>query len=120
MDFTNREPCKSCPYRKDVRLKFWHRSEFENLLANDADPLNGNVFGCHEDGKKEPEERRLCIGWTLDQRERGLPSIRLRLLLVRHPAAGDLMREAHSGGHELFKTMKAMCLANGVRKARFK
>ena len=103
-----------------MKLKFWHRSEFENLLANDEDPLNGGVFGCHEDGKKVPEERRMCIGWALDQRKRGLPSIQLRLVLMRNPEANDLMAEANDGGHELYSTMKGMCRANGVRKAKRK
>lgn len=118
MDFSNRTPCKSCPYRKDVKLKFWHRSEFENLLAHDEDPLNGAMFGCHEDGKKEMADRRPCIGWVLDQRRRNVPSIQLRLAIIRNPECAELLADANDGGAELYSTMKSMCRANGVRKAK--
>lgn len=116
-DFTNRTPCKSCPYRKDVRVGFWDKVEFKNLLAQDADELNGSIFGCHEDRKKPDEDRRLCIGWVLDQKRRNVPSIRLRLMLARQgdKGLGDLMADASDGGVALYPTLKTMCRANGVR-----
>lgn len=108
-------PCGSCPYRVDVPVRTWHREEFENLLANDADELNGNVFGCHR-FRMRPKEAEICAGWYLDQKRCGFPSIQLRLVLMRvteQPAVSD-------GGHELYYTLKKMCLANGVRRARFR
>lgn len=109
------EPCGSCPYRKDVPVGTWHRSEFENLLAHDADPLSGSIFGCHR-FRLRPREATVCAGWFLDQERRGFPSIRLRLKLTNvseFPTVVD-------GGHPLYATLKGMCLANGVRRARFR
>lgn len=108
-------PCGSCPYRVDVPVGTWHREEFENLLANDADELSGGVFGCHR-FRLRPEKAEVCAGWFLDQKRRGFPSIQLRLMLMRlaeQPVVTD-------GGHELYGTMKKMCLANGVRRARLR
>lgn len=109
------EPCGSCPYRTDVPVGTWHRSEFENLLANDRSEMGGNVFGCHR-FRLRPEEADVCAGWYLDQQRRGYPSIRLRLLLTTI----DDMPTVTDGGHPLYRTMQAMCLANEVRRARFR
>lgn len=108
-------PCASCPYRKDAPLKLWHRTEFERLLAADADPLNGAMYGCHEFNKRPPESHRPCAGWLLDQQRRGLPSIRLRLALISIPDARRCMEQLADAGLSLFRTIKAMCRANGVR-----
>lgn len=108
-------PCRSCPYRVDVPVKTWHREEFENLLANDADERNGGVFGCHR-FRLRPQEAEVCAGWFLDQQRRGFPSIKLRLVLMRlseQPVVTD-------GGCQLYSTMKKMCRANGVCRARLR
>jgi uncharacterized protein DUF6283 len=117
-----REPCKSCPYRRDAPLGLWHRSEFENLLAHDANELHGAMFGCHKDRERPPEERRFCVGWLLDQKRRGLPSIQLRLQLRvgGDEALARALDEITDGGNELYPSVRAMCLANGVRLARLK
>ena len=108
-------PCGSCPYRVDVPIGTWHREEFENLLANDADELNGGVFGCHR-FRLRIKDAEVCAGWFLDQTRRGIPSIKLRLVLMRL----DEQPVVTNGGHELYSTLKKMCLANGVRRARFR
>jgi len=114
-----REPCKTCPYRKDVPPKTWHRSEFENLLTQDADEMMGRVFGCHQHNKLPREQQGLCIGWLLDQRERGCPSIRLRMQLFASTETAKQLEEAHApAGVSLYPTIKAMCRANGVRPRR--
>jgi hypothetical protein len=117
MNYDAREPCKTCPYRKDVPPKTWHRSEFENLLAQDRNEFGGAVFQCHQDRPKPAEERGFCIGWLLDQRARGLRSIQLRLHLIKGgEAAGKQIQEAHApAGVKLYPSIAAMCRANGVR-----
>lgn len=119
MKFDRREPCASCPYRTDAPLKLWHRSEFEGLLANDGNELRGATYGCHEFRKQPREEHRPCIGWLLDQRRRGYPSIQLRLMMIKKPAAGECATEARlPEGVTLYPSIKTMCRANGVRAPR--
>jgi hypothetical protein len=113
-------PCLSCPYRKDAPLRLWHRSEFESLLAHDADPIRGAMFHCHGEVKKPTVERAMCVGWLLDQKKRGTPSIRLRLRLMTNEEAREAFDRVASGGAELYPTIKTMCRANGVRKTRRK
>ncbi|MBL8605122.1 MAG: hypothetical protein JNK72_24545 [Myxococcales bacterium] len=81
--------------------------EFQKLLETDQSEL-GAIYGCHKDNGQA------CIGWLLDQRQRDLPSIRLRLALITTPSAVRCLEEAHDGGHELFGSLEAMCRANGV------
>lgn len=114
MRFTTAVPCRSCPYRRDVPVGTWHRAEFENLLAQDADGLGGHLFGCHAT-RKLPEQD-VCAGWLLDQRRRGVPSIQLRLALVgSHEARALLQVASPPPGVELYPSIAAMCRANGVR-----
>lgn len=104
-------PCKSCPYRKDAPLRLWHRSEFQNLLAHDAEPL-GHPFACHK--YRNRPEAPYCAGWILDQKRRGFPSIRLRLSM-RNPELRKAIEAVTDGGHRLWSTIKSMCRANGAR-----
>lgn len=111
-----REPCQSCPYRKDTPTMLWHRSEFENLLRQDANELGGHVFGCHKFRKQPSEEHRYCVGWLLDQQRRGYPSIQLRLSLIKDADLQKAVTQIGDGGHELYPSITAMCRANGVRR----
>lgn len=121
MKWDNREPCASCPYRKDVPRETWHRSEFENLLANDADTMDGGTFGCHKYRHRPKEELRLCVGWFLDQHRRGYPSIRLRVLgMVGGDEAQTFSLEVNDGGFDLYETLEEMCAANDAHAARRK
>jgi len=116
-----REPCPSCPYRKDVPVGTWNRTEFENLLASDEDPMRGGIFGCHKYRHRPKEERRPCVGWFLDQQRRGMPSIQLRLAgMFGGQEAIDFNNEANDGGHEIYSSIAEMCEANGADEARFK
>lgn len=115
-DENHRSPCAKCPYRKDAPLKLWHVSEFENLLAQDANEMGGHLFGCHNDGKKPKAEQRPCVGWLLDQRRRGTPSIQLRLALLHNPVAADVYERIHSKGLKLYPSISAMARANGCRR----
>ena len=118
MKLDTKKPCASCPYRKDVPVQTWHRSEFENILAEDADDLGGATYGCHKYRFRPAEEQTFCAGWLLDQKQRRYPSIQLRLFLVTNGITADQLDEITDGGHDLYRSIKAMCLANGVRKAK--
>ena len=109
MKWDLREPCGSCPYRRDAKLGLWHPSEFENLLEAEERPL-GATFGCH--GTIKHDEPSVCIGWLLDQKRRDLPSIALRIRLAESPAAVDCLKEASDGGHELYESIEEMVEAN--------
>ncbi len=113
MNFDVVEPCTSCPYRKSAKLKLWHPKEFANLLRQDADPLMGHVFGCHQGRSLPVAKRSICAGWFLNQKSRGFPSIQLRLLIMKHNFDVDTIT---TGGHKLYKTLLSMCRANGVGK----
>lgn len=120
MKLETKSPCASCPYRKDAQLKLWHRSEFENLLAQDQNEVMGGIFACHKYRHRPAEEQNFCAGWLLDQKRRRYPSIQLRLTFSVMGVTADQLDEITDGGHELYPSVKAMCLANGVRKAKEK
>lgn len=93
----------------------WHPSEFKRLLATEGSEL-GTVYACHGHVKVKDPDRGMCAGWLLDQKKRNLPSIMLRLLLSRDDAALAAFDAVNDGGHPMFKTLTAMCRANGVRR----
>ena len=107
-------PCANCPYRVDAPRRHWDRSEFRKLLASEGTEL-GVVYACHNHARVAPKDRGMCAGWLLDQKNRGIPSIRLRLVLSRNEPAREAFALVSSGGHKLFRTVKSMCRANGVR-----
>lgn len=55
-----REPCPSCPYRKDVPPGVWAASEYEKLTQYDLPTDNPSVavFMCHQ------LNSRICAGWA--------------------------------------------------------
>lgn len=110
MDWSITEPCATCPYRRSSKLRLWQWVEFENLLANDEDELNGNVFACHSTAKKT--EQSVCAGWLLDQKRRGTPSIRLRIALIRDAAATRCHREVVDRDGDLYPSICEMVRAN--------
>ncbi len=110
MKYDNDQPCKTCPYRKDAKLGVWHPDMFIKLLRHDASEY-GALYECHQTGALPSEERQMCIGWLLDQKKRGLPSITLRMHLHGSTGAQDLIDRCTSGGHRLY-SLKAMCKAN--------
>jgi hypothetical protein len=112
MKFDRLEPCKSCPYRRDAPRKLWAPIEFAKLLADDASQL-GKVYGCHQERKLSLAEHRPCVGWAIDQKKRDLPSIAFRILLTKKTASDwyDKLDVKYRG---LFRTLAAMCRANGV------
>ena len=109
MKFDTTEPCGSCPYRRDAKLGLWHPSEFENLARTEREQM-GAIFGCHATIKQKPPS--VCAGWLINQRERGVPSIALRLTLMRNKEAVDCLEKVNDGGHELYDSIEEMIEAN--------
>lgn len=105
-------PCDSCPYRRDAKLALWHRSEFENLLAQDREPFGGDMFACHGERKKPPGGRLICGGWALDQKRRNVPSIRFRLFLMKHAQAREALNALTGKGLRLYASIQEMVRAN--------
>ena len=110
MKWDTTEPCESCPYRKDARIEYWDKGEFAQLLKNDADPIMGAIYGCHQTRKLE--EPSICGGWLLDQQNRGVPSIQLRLALIRSKEAMTCLDKISDGGHERYSSIEEMIEAN--------
>ncbi len=110
MKWDTKEPCTTCPYRRDSKIALWTEEEYKKLLANDANELTGAVFGCHQTRKSD--EWSVCGGWLLDQINRGLPSIQLRMQLIRSNAARACVENISDGGRELYGSIKEMVRAN--------
>lgn len=55
-----RNPCGSCPYRRDVPSGVWDPEEYEKLPPYDAPTIEQptSVFMCHQ------QDGRLCAGWV--------------------------------------------------------
>ena len=83
----------------------------QGIEASETSPFERKTFGCHQDRHKEPKEVEPCVGWLLNQRERGTPSIALRLLLLREPEATAQFDESESGG-ELYDTVDELVRVN--------
>lgn len=113
MGFRTREPCKTCPYRKDVPVGLWHPDEYSNLAAQDQKEF-GSLFGCHATGK-EKGGPHVCAGWLLDQKSRGIPNLSLRIALIRSPdEAQPCLDEVHPpAGVEMYKSIEEMIEAQG-------
>jgi hypothetical protein len=105
-----RKPCKDCPYRLDAPLGKWHADEFHNVLAAERDVI-GKVFACHKHLALPVEHRGMCAGWLLDQKNRRVPSIALRMQLARQPVAAQALDQVHSTV-PMFETSEQMCAAN--------
>ncbi len=114
------KPCATCPYRRETKRALWHRSEFQNLQAQDHDELNGHVFGCHSFCKEPREEHRPCIGWLLDQKKRNAPSIQLRLVLMGNREAAALYNRVTRRGLDLYNSIDEMVRANYPTRANHK
>lgn len=105
-------PCAKCPYRRDAPIGKWHRDHYQSVLDADANPLSGVVFMCHGHIKLPPEERGYCAGWLNDQKERGAPSIALRLRLGRDDETAAAFAAVSDGGHEVYESAKRMAEVN--------
>lgn len=114
MKATRRKPCPNCPFRKDAKLAHWHPSEYlmlQRIARTEHDPFRSKPFGCHKDKDAEPAERELCVGWLIHQRERGTPSIALRLILMRSQEAALQYEKSEPDG-ELFDSIDELVKMN--------
>jgi hypothetical protein len=102
--YSGTSPCKSCPYRKDAKLKLWDKSEFEKLLDQDKEQF-GNLYKCHKN------DGSCCKGWLMDQDKRGFPNITLRLSLSKNRITREYL-DSLKCDTELFKSIKEMVKAN--------
>ncbi len=102
--FKGDAPCNNCPYRKDAPKQHWDKEEFEKLIKNDRDYM-GKVYGCHKNNGT------VCRGWLMDQDERGLPSMNLRMSLIKNNITREYLDKLHCPGGR-FKSIRQMCIAN--------
>lgn len=102
--FKRQSPCKDCPYRKDAPIAKWDIEHFKDVLRFDKDYI-GTVWKCHQD------DGCVCVGWLMDQHNRGLPSIKLRLLLSQHHITREYM-DGLTCKSEMFPSIEAMCHHN--------
>lgn len=59
---SNKNPCSTCPYRKDVPSGVWHYEEYEKLRGYD-DNTALSVFMCHQSSVANVE--MACKGWVM-------------------------------------------------------
>jgi hypothetical protein len=78
-----KEPCISCPYRRDVPSGLWSAEEYDKLPPYDEDLISQpiGVFVCHA----TPEH--LCHGWAVVG---GWDKLALRIYDAGHPDMGDI------------------------------
>jgi hypothetical protein len=88
LEFKCTTPCNNCPYRKDAPLQHWSEDEFKDLIKNDGDYM-GTVYGCHKNNGT------VCVGWLINQDERGFPSIALRLKLSKDKVSHAYLNKLH-------------------------
>lgn len=102
--YYKKTPCSDCPYRKDATLRKWSILEFIDLVENDKKEM-GVTYGCHK------KDGHTCVGWLMDQVNRGLPSIALRLDFFVNKVTGEYLDGLKYEG-ELFSSIDEMCKAN--------
>jgi hypothetical protein len=83
MSEVRKEPCTSCPYRRDVPSGLWAAHEYDKLLAYDAPTAEQPMapFMCHA----TPEH--FCHGWAVCHSNRGHE---FELLALRLAASRNL------------------------------
>lgn len=110
MKWDIREPCKSCPYRKDAKLGFWSAQEFFNLEVNDArDDPSSPIYACH--GTVRLPEPTVCAGWLMDQRKRRTDNMQLRITIATNEDALACYLEVDCDA-EMFDSIQEMVQAN--------
>lgn len=59
----NKNPCSTCPYRKDVPSGVWAEEEYEKLRGYDDPQTNYNTFLCHQSPVTGIDAA--CKGWVM-------------------------------------------------------
>lgn len=126
------EPCKSCPYRRDVPSGVWHPEEYTRLAAYDGEIIDQfmkkatALFFCHQlDGQ-------LCAGWvachgtdhTLAFRLHGQhvdPSVyeatfKTPVFASGAEAAAHGMKDVARPGEAAERTMERLARSRGMRR----
>lgn len=103
-DYSRKQPCNNCPYRKDAPLKHWSIEEFKDLLANENTQF-GTVYGCHK------KDGHVCVGWLMNQDKNDFPSIMLRLSLSKNNVTREYL-DALNSPSKTFQNVFSMCKAN--------
>lgn len=98
-----RQPCATCPWRKDAAGLF--PPEAFRHSADTAYDMAENKFACHVSGIDKPTT---CAGFLLRGADHNL-AYRLDVSHGRIDPA-----EVSDGGHELHDSYRAMAVANGV------
>lgn len=104
LKFKSNTPCKNCPYRKDAPLRLWHNHHYLDLLKYEKEYF-GVVYACHK------KNGCVCIGWLMMQDKNRLPSISLRMKLMKENIGESYLDSLHSKS-EMYETTADMVLAN--------
>ena len=104
MDYKRKQPCNNCPYRCDAPLQHWSKEEFSDLMKKDSDYM-GAVYGCHKN------DGHVCVGWLMDQDNRNLPSIMLRISLSKNQVNRTYLDDLNCKS-KMFGSIKEMVKAN--------
>lgn len=111
IDTAHESPCEACPYRQDAPVGVWAAEEYEKLLREDANTIGGSKFGCHL-SSRGAEIWRPCVGWLVDQKRRGVPSIQLRLSLFRSAPFSEYFERLNERMEGLYESILEMVKAN--------
>lgn len=114
MKAERRKPCPNCPFRKDAKLAYWHPTMYlmlQRIEKTEHDLEGMRTFGCHKDRHGPREDIEPCVGWLLNQRERGVPNLALRILLATNDEALKQFEECEADG-EVYETVTELVEAN--------
>ena len=102
---SKRRPCKTCPWRKDAELGYWHQDHYRDM-AKSCQRDGPNQMMCHQ---SRDTNQIVCAGWVLVL---GFDAIGVRRAV--HNGDFDPNRDFESGGLELYDSWEEMAEANGV------
>lgn len=104
----SRQPCKTCPFRRDAPHGIWAPSHYLKIAYVGSMDDQFVMMGCHQHGRDHPDDRRStpCWGWVKAAPDSPGVQVHLRMGNV---AVEDLER-----GEETL-TPLGMMLANGFR-----
>ena len=115
-----REPCGNCPFRRSAPLAHWapdHYVMLRDIQRDERDFGYSLIFACHKDDGRPSSDQGLCVGWMLDQRRRGVPSLALRMELAIGEDADALavQLEKINGDADCYETVEDLVRVNLVR-----
>lgn len=108
LKYEKESPCGNCPYRKDAPLRLWSVEEFYLLTKNENSEL-GAIYGCHK------KDGHVCRGFLMNQVERNIPSIMLRLDLIKEEVSKEYLDRLNCK-KPMFSSVEEMCEKNYPEK----